>query len=123
MSRIRSVGPVTKADSPFGVAGTMAAFATMLPCREFKVETNGCCASAGQRVRYPSGPAGTTVAFSENALASAGIPQVDDSGNVLGTFADSAGPPSGPAAFLVSSARQGWVGKNASPSAPLAGAK
>jgi hypothetical protein len=42
-------------------AGTIAAFATTVPSKEFKVEAFGCGDPAGQAVRNPSGPLGTTV--------------------------------------------------------------
>src|SRR5260370_1113954 len=47
--------------------GTMAAFATIEPLREFSVDTRGWYCPAGQKVRYPSGAAGTTVEFRKNA--------------------------------------------------------
>ena len=51
--------------APFVPAGTMAAFATTLPSKEFRVETNGCTEPVGQVVRYDSGPPGTTVTLRE----------------------------------------------------------
>src|SRR5689334_8948179 len=75
MSRMTSVGLVTNTlTEPFVPAGTMAAFATILPKKELSVDTNGWFWPVGQRLRYASGPLGTTVTFSENARAVDGIP-------------------------------------------------
>src|ERR1039458_5508331 len=78
MSRITSVVLVTYTlTSPLAPqpAGTMAASALTRPSTEFMVETTGWYSPVGQMVRYPSGPCGTTVTFSEYAAASVGILQ------------------------------------------------
>ena len=89
----------------------MAAFAVTAPVKALRVETNGCVCPAGHVVRKASGPAGTTVMFSEYAWAAAGIPQV-----ALGMAKDRVcppaidGPPNGPAGIRVSAMRQGATG-------------
>src|SRR5947209_7819917 len=76
MSRIRSVTSVAKAlIDPSVLAGRIAAFATMLPSNEFRVETKGCAPPAGHRVKYPRPARGTTVALSANVWAPVGILQ------------------------------------------------
>src|SRR5271165_234022 len=47
----------------------MAALAFTRPSTEFRVETTGWFSPVGQMVRYPSGPGGTAVTFSEKAAA------------------------------------------------------
>src|SRR5438552_1387774 len=96
---------------PPAPAGTMAAFATTLPSNALSVETDGWVCPAGHVVRKASGPAGTTVMFSEYAWAAAGIPQ-----DALGMAKDPVcppaidGPPNGPAGNRVSAMRQGATG-------------
>jgi hypothetical protein len=46
-------------------AGTIAAFAVIVPVSAFSVDTNGCVCPAGQTLKYPSGPCGIAVKFSE----------------------------------------------------------
>jgi hypothetical protein len=66
MSRITWVWLVTNTSiEPPVPAGTSAALATTFPVKEFSVETNGRDCPVGDRVRKLSGPAGTTVTFSE----------------------------------------------------------
>ena len=66
MSTITWLRLVTKTlMAPLVPAGTMAALATIVPSKEFRVETRGREAPVGQVVRYCSGPEGTTVMFSE----------------------------------------------------------
>ena len=61
-----SVGSVTKMlMSPFGPAGTIAALATTLPAREFRVETKGLTGPLGHAVKYPNEPEGQTDTLSE----------------------------------------------------------
>src|SRR5260370_40403469 len=91
--------------------GTIAAFATMLPPKELRVDTNGCNWPAGQKVRYPSGAGGTTVAFSESATLDCEIEQSEPpTGTVRITPPASDGPPSRPMAFRGSIARHGVRG-------------
>jgi hypothetical protein len=47
----------------------------MLPSGEFSVETTGIVCPVSHRVRYPNVVCGTTVAFSEYAIAVPGSPQ------------------------------------------------
>jgi hypothetical protein len=68
ISITKSVSSVTKTEmAPLSPAGTIAAFAVIAPVSAFSVETKGWDCPAGQVVRYPSGPRGTTVMFSEYA--------------------------------------------------------
>ena len=92
----------------------MAAFATTVPVESFNVETFGLDCPAGHVVRFPSGPGGTTVKFSEYASAVAGIPQeLDGTGNVRVCPASiDGGPntPEKPAPGRVSATRHGVTG-------------
>ncbi len=100
------------------VVETMAIFDVIAPSPAFKVEASGCAAPCGQSVRNPSGAGGTTVLFSTNACAVAGMPQPLPATSTLRV------PLNGcePEGFLVSRTRQGFPRKSDSPPAP-AGAK
>lgn len=75
------------------------------------METKGCGAPAGQIVRNPNGPFGTTAAFSGYAFADVGIPHEEAStGTVRETPGMSEEPPSGSFAKRVSIMRQGEIG-------------
>src|ERR1022692_99160 len=50
---------------PMVPAGTMAALAVTVPVIAFKLEACGFACPVGHVVRYPSGPPGTAVKFSE----------------------------------------------------------
>src|SRR5437660_12862678 len=94
--------------APFTPACTIAALDVTAPVRAFSVETSGCGEAAGQVLKYPSGPVGTTVMLNAYAWALAGIPQLlEGTGNVRGTPAPSAGPPRVPVELGVSARRQG----------------
>src|SRR4051794_26558797 len=74
MSRITSVVSVTYTlTAPPVPATTIDAFAFVRPSGEFIVEVAGCPWPAGQMVKYPSGPCGTTVTFREKAVEVLGI--------------------------------------------------
>jgi hypothetical protein len=76
MSMITSVEPAANREiEPFDPAGTIAAFATICPCSALRVETVGIDVPVGHTVRYPRTPCGTTVTFTEYALALFGIEQ------------------------------------------------
>src|SRR5580704_1933631 len=79
MSNNTLVVSVTKTlIAPFVPAGTIAAFATIVPSESFNVETFGIGWPVGQVVRFPSGApvtTGTTVKFNEYAGAVDGMPQ------------------------------------------------
>lgn len=73
MSNIKCVACEVIAFTPPELpAGTMAAFATILPSEAFSVETPGCGAPAPHSVKKPNGAGGTTVAFKEYACAAEG---------------------------------------------------
>src|SRR5215813_8679837 len=103
--------------APLVPATTIAAFALILPSREFSVETVGCGWPAGQIVKYPSVPVvGTTVTLSEYARAVAGIAQLlAGMGKSRVELASITGPPNGPGASRVSATRQGVTGTNRNP--------
>src|ERR1022692_586496 len=85
MSRITLVVLVTYTlTAPLTPAGTIAASALMRPSIEFRVATPGWLWPAGQMVRYPSGPDGTTETFSEYAAALVGMLQPPSCG--MGKF-------------------------------------
>jgi hypothetical protein len=66
MSKTTSVAWVTNTViAPPDPAGTIAAFATTVPVGSFNVDTFGIDCPVGHVVRFPSGPGGTTVKFSE----------------------------------------------------------
>lgn len=115
MSMTRSELLVTNTEiSPFVPDGTIAAFAVTTPVGELRVETRGCGCPAGHVVRKPSDPLGTEVKFSEYACAAAETLQVlERMGKVRVALPTIEGPPSGPAAFRVSTRRQGVKGKKA----------
>src|SRR5580693_9413841 len=100
--------------APLVPAGTIAAFATIVPSESFRVETFGIGWPVGQVVRFPSGPGGITVKFNENAAAVEGIPQeLPGTLNVRVDWAAiEGGPyaPENPAAVRVSAIRQGVAG-------------
>src|SRR4051794_21772494 len=76
---IRSVGWVAiTVIAPPVPAGTIAMLAVMAPVSAFSVDTPGCAEPAGQAVRKPSGPLGTTVMLVAYAWAVAGIPQAPE---------------------------------------------
>jgi|ERR1039457_2607285 hypothetical protein len=108
ISRIRWLKLVVYAvTSPLAPAGTRAAFDTIVPSREFSVETKGF-APLPHNVRKLRDPGGTTVAFSEYAFAVEGMPQVDDgTGKLRDSAAPIIGPPNGPAGLRVSRMRHG----------------
>src|SRR5271157_3781195 len=107
--------------APLVPAGTIAAFATTAPSKEFNVETNGCAAPVGQAVRYDSGPSGTTVTFTEYAAAVEGTVQaLAGMANERTVPAPSSGPPNGPSGLRVSATRHGVTGENASAPVPPA---
>src|SRR5271165_13099 len=112
MSRITSVGSVTNTlTAPLEPAGTMAALALILPSGEFSVETPGCDCPAGQMVRYPSEPCGTTVTLSEYAVAVEGMPQgLLGIGKLRDEPPGMDGPPKPPDGLRVSTKRQGVTG-------------
>ena len=77
MSIIKSVAlPATTVIAPSTPAGTMAAFANVVPFGEFRVDTFGKACPAGQTDKNDNGPFGTTVIFSEYARALEGMPQL-----------------------------------------------
>ena len=93
--------------SPLAPAGTRAAFDTTLPSKELRVDTIGML-PLPHNVRYCREAEGNTVAFTEYALAVAGMPHVDDGTLKLRACpAPMIGPPNDPAAFLVSRTRHG----------------
>lgn len=71
----------------------IAALATTAPEGELRLETFcGGDWPTGQVVRFPSGPEGTTVKFSEYAMAVAGTPQqIERTGNARVPPADNDG--------------------------------
>jgi hypothetical protein len=92
-------------------AGTMAALATICPCRSFSVETTGCDCPPGQALRYSRDPAGTTVMLNEYARAVVGNPQeLVGTGKVRVPPAPSDGPPNVSVALRVSATRHGVTG-------------
>src|SRR5215813_7829053 len=92
-------------------AGTIAAFATIVPVGSLSVETNGCGSPVGHVVRKPRAPVGTTVMLSEYAAAVPRIPHVlDNTPTVLVELAARIGPPSGPFGLRVSMIRHGVTG-------------
>src|ERR1044071_2199796 len=112
MSTIRSVGFVAiTVIPPAAPAGTIAIFAVTAPVGAFNVEEPGWEDPAGQALRNPSGPDGTTVMLKAYAWALAGIPQGPDStGNVRETLAARAGPAKEPVPIRVSARRQRVIG-------------
>src|SRR4051794_24274082 len=111
-----SVGFVTYTFTPPPVpAGIIAAFARILPPKEFRVETPGWGLPDGQSVRKARGPDGTAVTLSEYALAVSGIPQLlSERGKPRVPGASEGGPkgPLVPCPALVSTIRHGGSGKN-----------
>src|SRR5947199_7004405 len=102
-------------------AGTIAALPTTCPCSAFSVAATGTGWPVGYIVRYPSGPGGTTVTFSEYAWAT------DGTGHGLDCKANGREPPpvrfggpkpAGKAALRVSTARQGVIATNTRAAAP-----
>src|SRR5579884_526448 len=77
---IKSVSPPGRTSmDPFGVpAGTIAAFAMMLPSFEFSVDTFGYGSPVGHVDRYGSAACGTAVIFKEYAEAVLGMLQALD---------------------------------------------
>src|SRR5689334_22445902 len=112
MSRTKSVFPATYAEiAPSCPAGIIAAFATMLPSSAFNVDTVGRFWPAGQSVRYPRGPFGTTVAFRLYAWATNGTVQgLCKTGIVRVLPLTKLGPPSWPVALRESKIRHGGKG-------------
>src|ERR1019366_9825251 len=98
MSITRSVLLVAKTlIAPSVPAGTIAALATIVPVRSFRVETLGCDC-LGHTVRYSSTLFDTTVKFREYPCALSGMVQVlDSTGKSRSAPPTSDGPPSGPA--------------------------
>jgi len=88
------------------VVGTIARFDVIAPSPALSVDTKGCVAPCGHKVRKPSGPGGTTVPLSTKALAAAEAPQ----GGTLPTTFTSIFPLKGgvPGGLRVSSTRQGF---------------
>jgi hypothetical protein len=96
------------------VVGTNAMFDVTAPSPAFREDTVGCVPPCGHNVRKPSGPGGTTVAFSTYDWADAGAPQP-----LLVTFT-SFGPLNGgePGGLRVSSTRHGDILNSDSPPTP-----
>ena len=108
--------------APLAPAGTKAAFATTDPS-EFSVETKGMI-PLPHNVRKPRPPGGTTVGFSEYALAVDGMPQTDDGTMKLRDCPEPIiGPPYAPAGSRVSRMRHGMAVKKSSDPAAPGGAK
>src|SRR5690348_17245953 len=123
MSITRFVSPVTKTlMDPFVPAGTIAAFATMSPASELRVDTSGLACPVGHTVRYPSGPLGTTVTFNAYAFAPDGMPhELPGTGKSRVDPAAIIGGPNAPLMFCperVSANRHGVTGTNLSAVAP-----
>src|ERR1039458_9368235 len=87
----------------------MAASALMRPSSEFRVATTGLSWPVGHRVRYPSGPCGTTETFSEYAAAVSGMLQPPSCG--MGKLRE-VPPGIGPPVNRVSIRRQGVAATN-----------
>src|ERR1022692_5111601 len=99
--------------APLVPAGTIAASALMRPSSEFRVATTGLPCPVGHRVRYPSGPDGTTETFSEYAAAVSGMLQPPSCGmGKLRKVPPGIGPPL--ACDRVSTKRQGVTATNCS---------
>src|SRR5579864_565435 len=98
MSRSASLVEYTLT-SPFAPAGTVTAFAVIVPVTAFSEATVGCGCPAGHAVRYPSGPLGSAVKFKPYASAAAGTAQsLSLIGKLRALCAAKAGPPKAPAA-------------------------
>src|SRR5260370_1127965 len=77
MSRTTSVASgVRRLIPPAVPSGTIAAFATIEPSREFSVDTVGCACPKAQAVKYLRGPGGTTLMLKAKAWVVKGTPQV-----------------------------------------------
>src|ERR1039457_6335892 len=100
MSITRSVGLLANTSmEPLVPAGMMAALATTVPVKAFKLAASGIVCPVGQAVRYPSGPGGTRAKSGEWACAVPGrLQALDRMGNVRVLPPPSDGPPNGPAA-------------------------
>ena len=76
MSSTRRVGLLGNALMLLLDVGTIARFDVTAPSNAFNVDTAGWLCPCGHNVRYPSAPAGTTVALSTYACAPDGMPQL-----------------------------------------------
>ncbi len=98
-------------------AGTIAAVFTICPVTSSSVTTLGCGCPVGHRVRYPTGPGGTSVTVTEYACALEGIVQLPCSGKARADPAARLGGPNGlgnPCPVRVSTIRQGVIATKAS---------
>ena len=94
--------------APFVPAGTIAAFATTAPSKEFNVETNGRDDPVGHADKYDNIPSGTTVTFTEYAAAVEGMLQaLAGIANERVSRGPIFGPPKEPASLRVSATLHG----------------
>src|SRR5688572_24490976 len=92
---------------PSGPRPATVAAARTWPARKFNMLVPGTGVPDGKRRRLPAAAGWIAVTLSTTERAAAGMPHRPVIGKVRALAAARAGPPEGPAGFLVSATRQG----------------
>src|ERR1700726_693637 len=98
--------PATR-NAPAVPSSMTALLARVWPAAKLSVEAKGIAAPAGPRTRKPGTGAATTVRLAETAMARVEMPHWPAASKARVPEAGIPGAPNGPAAFRVSTRRQG----------------
>src|SRR5262245_48002875 len=99
--------PQDTASAPLGLNATTSLLARVWPAAKLMLLATGMPVPAGKRVRKPAALGEVTVMLRASAFAPEGMPQRPVRAKVRTVPPPSAGPPSGPGAWRVSTRRHG----------------